>query len=88
MIGAVNDVISTVAGVNDPKFVNYSLNTAVSNADFNTSWDFHIQGNSPALSKGITSFTRHHAGGMIMKNGITYTSPAPAGFVGAYGIKN
>jgi hypothetical protein len=80
-------VISNVAGANDPKFVNYPLSTAVSNADFNTSWDFHLQGNSPALGKGITNFTRHHQTGIVMKNGITYTSPQPSTFVGAYGTK-
>lgn len=87
VVGGKNDVIGTTAGANDPKFVNYPVNTAVSNADFNTSWDFHLQGNSPALGKGITTFTRHHAAGIVMKNGITYTSPAPATFVGAYGTK-
>lgn len=87
IIGGKNDVISTVAGANDPKFVNYPLNTAVNNADFNTAWDFHLQGNSPALNKGITNFTRHHQAGIVMKNGITYTSPAPAAFIGAYGTK-
>lgn len=88
IVGGKNDVISNVAGANDPKFVNYPVNTSVNNADFNTSWDFHLQGNSPALGKGITNFTRHHAAGIIMKNGITYVSPAPSTFVGAYGIKN
>jgi hypothetical protein len=87
IIGGKNDVISTAAGANDPKFVNYPLNTAVNNADFNTAWDFHLQGNSPALNKGITNFTRHHQAGIVMKNGITYTSPAPAAFIGAYGTK-
>jgi hypothetical protein len=88
VIGGKNDIISKVAGENDPKFVNYPLNTAVNNADFNTSWDFHLQGNSPALAKGVTNFTRHHAAGIVMKNGITYISPAPSTFVGAYGTKN
>ncbi|KLT64483.1 hypothetical protein [Pedobacter sp. BMA] len=88
VIGGKNDVISTVAGANDPKFVNYPVSTSVNNADFNTSWDFHLQGNSPALGKGITTFTRHHQAGIVMKNGITYTSPAPATYVGAYGTKN
>jgi len=87
VIGGKNDVISNVAGANDPKFVNYPVNTPVSNADFNTSWDFHLQGNSQALGKGITNFTRHHSAGITMKNGITYTSPVPATFIGAYGTK-
>ena len=87
VVGGTNDVIGNKAGDNDPKFVNYPLNTAVTNADFNTAWDFHLQGNSPALTKGTTNFTRHHKAGITMANGITYVSPEPASFVGAYGIK-
>lgn len=87
IVGGVNDVIGKTAGDNDPKFVNYPLNTDVNNATFNTAWDFHLQGNSPALTKGITTFTRHHKTGITMANGITYVSPEPALFVGAYGAK-
>ena len=87
VVGGKNDIIGTTAGANDPKFVNYPVNTSVNNADFNITWDFHLQGNSPALGRGITNFTRHHQAGIVMKNGITYTSPAPATFVGAYGTK-
>ncbi|WP_158825859.1 right-handed parallel beta-helix repeat-containing protein [Mucilaginibacter lacusdianchii] len=86
VVAGVNDVISTKAGDNDPKFVNYPLNTSVNNAVFNTSWDFHLQAGSPALTKGITTFTRHYAAG-ITANGVTYTSPAPANFVGAFGTR-
>ena len=86
IVAGVNDVISTVAGANDPKFVNYPLNNAMTSPDFNTTWDFHLQGNSPALTKGTTAFTRNHAGGITV-NGITYTSPAPSAYVGAFGTK-
>ncbi|AMR32770.1 hypothetical protein A0256_15745 [Mucilaginibacter sp. PAMC 26640] len=87
VIAGVNDVKGTVAGDNDPKFVNYPLSTAVSNATFDTNWDFHLLGNSPALTKGINNFTRHHKGGLTLTNGLTYASPEPALFVGAYGTK-
>ncbi len=87
VVGGVNDVIGTVANANDPKFVNYPTNTAVANPDFNTGWDFHLQGNSPALVKGTTTFTRHHKAGITTANGITYTSPEPSVYVGAYGTK-
>jgi hypothetical protein len=87
IVAGVNDVRGTAAGDNDPKFVNYPLTTPVINADFNTAWDFHLQGNSPALSKGITTFARHHKAGITTANGITYVSPEPANYVGAYGIK-
>ncbi len=86
VIGGVNDVISNVAGANDPKFVNYPLDNPMTSPDFNTAWDFHLQGNSAALNKGITNFTRNHAAGIVV-NGVTYASPAPAAFVGAYGVK-
>jgi len=87
VVAGVNDVIGKVANDNDPKFVNYPTNTAVLNADFNTGWDFHLQGNSAALTKGTTTFTRHHKAGITTANGITYTSPEPAAYVGAYGTK-
>lgn len=87
VVAGVNDVKGTKAGENDPKFVNYPLSTATSNAVFNTTWDFHLQGNSPALTKGVTDFTRHHKAGITTANGITYVSPEPAVYVGAYGIK-
>jgi len=87
IVGGVNDVIGKTMNENDPKFVNYPLNTPVNNAAFDTNWDFHLQGNSPALNKGIVDFTRHHKEGITMANGITYTSPEPAVFIGAYGTK-
>jgi hypothetical protein len=87
VVGGVNDVIGTTAGVNDPKFVNYPLSTSMLSPDFNTAWDFHLQGNSPALTKGITTFTRNHSGGIVV-NGVTYISPAPSAFVGAFGVKS
>ncbi|EHQ25046.1 hypothetical protein Mucpa_0865 [Mucilaginibacter paludis DSM 18603] len=87
VIAGVNDVRGTLAGANDPKFLNYPLNTPVLNAVFTTTWDFHLQGNSPALTTGITTFTRNHKAGITTSNGITYTSPEPSAFVGAYGVK-
>ncbi|UEG52191.1 right-handed parallel beta-helix repeat-containing protein [Mucilaginibacter daejeonensis] len=86
VIGGVNDVISKVAGDNDPKLVNYPLNTPTNTSTFNTAWDFHLQAGSPALTKGITTFTRNHANGIIA-NGVSYASPAPSAYVGAFGTK-
>jgi hypothetical protein len=85
--GGANDVRGTTAGANDPKFVNYPLDNSELSPDYNTAWDFHLQGNSPALTKGTTNFTRHHKAGITTANGITYTSPEPAVFIGAYGTK-
>jgi hypothetical protein len=86
IIAGVDDIIGTHAGDNDPEFVNYPLSTDLYNADFNTSWDFHLQSSSPALNKGKTDFTRHFADGIVV-NGVTYTSPAPAAYIGAYGTE-
>lgn len=87
VIAGTNDVIGKTAGDNDPKFMSYPLNTDVNNAVFNTAWDFHLLAGSPALGKGKTDFSPHHAAGLVL-NGITYTSPAPANYIGAYGANN
>jgi len=86
ILGGTNNVRGTVAGDNDPKFVNYPLNTPTSNAVFNTAWDFHLLPGSPALAKGKTNFTRHHAAGILL-NGVNYQSPEPSTYAGAFGLK-
>lgn len=86
IIAGIDDIIGTHAGENDPKFVNYPLSTDLYNADYNTTWDFHLLPTSPALNKGKTDFTRHFADGIVV-NGVTYKSPAPAAYIGAYGTK-
>lgn len=86
IIAGINDIIGTKAGENDPKFVNYPLDTDLYNAKLNPAWDFHLQADSPALNKGKTDFTRHFAEGIVI-NGITYKSPAPATYIGAFGTK-
>jgi hypothetical protein len=85
IIGGTDDLISTVAGANDPKFANYPLTTPADNATFNTAWDFHLLAGSPAIGKGKTGFTRHHAAGITL-NGILYKSPEPSTYIGAFGI--
>jgi hypothetical protein len=86
ILKGANDLISAKVGDNDPKFVNYPLNTDNKNATFNTAWDFHLQAGSPALGKGKTNFTRLYAEGIVV-NGVTYKSPAPADYIGAFGTK-
>ena len=85
VLTGTNDVISKTVGDNDPKFVNYPLNTDSKNAVFNTAWDFRLQAGSPAIGKGTTSFTRLYADGLSFANGTLYKSPAPSTTVGAYG---
>jgi len=76
-----------LAGENNPKFSFYSLETSVDNYLFDSTWDFHLQGNSPALKAGILTFKPHFASGLVMANGLTYHSPQPAAYVGAFGSK-
>lgn len=84
IIAGTNEVRGTIAGQNDPSFVNYPLNNAVSSPDFNTSWDFHLKSNSIALGKGTTNFVRHFNTPITFSNGLAYASPAPGTFIGAY----
>jgi hypothetical protein len=86
IVKGVNDIISAKAAENDPKFVNYPLTTGMVNATYDSNWDFHLQAGSPALTKGKTDFTRLFANGLVV-NGVTYKSPAPAAFIGAFGTK-
>ena len=85
ILTGANDVISKTAGDNDPKFVNYPLNTDQKNAVFNSAWDFRLQSGSPAIGKGTTSFTRLYADGLTFANGTVYKSPAPSTTIGAFG---
>lgn len=85
ILTGTNDVISKTAGDNDPKFVNYPLNTDQKNAAFNTAWDFRLQSGSPAIGKGITMFSRLYADGISFANGTLYKSPVPSTTIGALG---
>ncbi|MFD2570297.1 right-handed parallel beta-helix repeat-containing protein [Spirosoma soli] len=84
ILAGANDIMSKTVGANDPKFVNYPLNTESKNAVFNTAWDFRLQAGSPALGKGTTTFTRLYADGLTL-NGKLYKSPEPASYIGAFG---
>jgi len=86
ILAGTNEIIGTKADQNDPKFVNYPTNTSMSNADYNTAWDFHLSAGSPALGKGITTFSRNFKEGIVI-NGVTYKSLEPATYVGAFGTK-
>lgn len=87
IVGGTNDVRGKVAGDNNPKFVAYPLETSVENYLFDKVWDFHLQGNSPALKTGTLAFKPHFLNGLVMSNGLTYNSPEPAIYIGAFGTK-
>jgi hypothetical protein len=86
ILSGTNEIKGTKADENDPLFVNYPKSTDYLTADLLATWDFHLLANSPALGKGLTTFTRNFKDGIVI-NGVTYKSPDPATYVGAYGTK-
>ena len=86
ILAGTGDVISTTPGANDPKLENYPLATSMTNAEYNSNWDFHLKAGSPALTGGNTGFVRHFNAGLTL-NGKSYASPAPAAYFGALGTK-
>jgi len=80
--------VSGTTGENDPKFTNFDVTTFNITAaktsdgfDFPPTMDLKLKSDSPALTKGLktftTKFTTHTAGGA------TYNVPAPSDFIGA-----
>ena len=88
VIGA-NDKVGTSAGGNDPKFVNFPFGTnpLLTYDNFNASWDFHLQADSPALTGAKTDFNPYFADKGVTVGGKEYKSPRPAAHFGAYGTK-
>jgi len=80
-----NEVRGTLAGQNDPMFVNYPLATAGESTAFDKSWNLHLKAGSPALGKGKTGIIRNFPTGISIK-GKTYTAPESASFIGAFGV--
>ncbi len=89
IIIGLNDKAGASAGVNDPKFVNFPFDTnpLLSYDNFSASWDFHLQTGSPALTGAKTDFSPYFASTGITIGGVTYKSPQPAAYFGAYGTK-
>jgi|GEM_PF-711454 len=93
-----HDVADTVnIGANDPKFVSFDV-TKFGNAEANasqsgtdvtlidlTTFDFHLQSSSPALTKGKTDFSSFFPS--LTAGSKTYSAPAPANYIGAFGTK-
>jgi len=88
VVYGVKDVSGTSAGDKDPKFVNFPFtsNPLLSFA-FNTSWDFHLQAGSPALTGGKTDFIPYFSNTGVTVKGKEFKSPLPSAFFGAYGTK-
>lgn len=86
VLGSSSDILSAVAGDNNPMFANYDLSNSVVSTSFSSSWNFKLNSGSPALSAGsASSVTPHFSTSGITVNGTTYRSPAPANYCGAYG---
>lgn len=82
-----HDVRGTAAGTNDPTFVNFPFATNPLLAyTFDMSWDFHLKSGSAALTGGSTLTPFFNNPGLTI-NGITYTSPMPSSYFGAFGTE-
>ena len=97
LVGA-NDKVSTTAGDKNPLFANFTfqadmdINAGTTKSGkipqtFNSSWDFRLGAGSPALTGGKTDFTRHFGTTGLTIESVTYKSPAPAAYFGAFGAK-
>ncbi len=90
------DAAATVAADKDPMFVNFNasaFNNAAAvaaeepaNEGFPAAFDFHLQAGSPALTGGKTGFSPYNTTALTA-DGKTYSSPAPSGYIGAFGTK-
>ena len=101
ILNSADDIMSATPGDMDPLFVNFTQqddininvggNAAGAPVEFNDSWDFHLSAGSPALTGGVTGFTRHFATEGLVFEGLkdrgndTFTSPDPQPFFGAFG---
>lgn len=77
-----NDVYGAI-NENNPEFMDYNVATGkLENLDV-SDYDFHLQSSSPALNGAYTGFSPKNASLNI--GGITYYSPAPSDYFGAFG---
>jgi len=87
VVRGTHDVSGAGPNTNDPMFVNYDNTIDSYNYAFNKSWDFHLKSGSPALNGANTTISTNFGVNGITINNVTYTSPAPAAYFGAFGIK-
>ncbi len=96
ILNGANDKMSASAGDNHPNFTNFTIqsevdvmvginNTGHVPQAFNTSWDFTPASGSNALSGATTAITPHYNTSGITIDGVSYKSPAPKNYFGAYG---
>lgn len=85
-----HSVIATQVNGCDPLFVNFNINgVALTDYAYNSSWDFHLQAASPALSGAYAAgdLTGYFSNSGISVAGQTFTTAAPAPRFGAFGTK-
>ena len=85
-----HSVIATQVNGCDPLFVNFNINgVALTDYAYNSSWDFHLQASSPALSGAYAAgdLTGYFSNSGISVAGQTFTTAAPAPRFGAFGTK-
>lgn len=83
-----HSLISTADNLINPLFVNYDINgVALTEYRYDEGWNFHLLSGSPALTGAlmVSPFTPYFAGGIVL-NGVSYASPALAGYFGAAGM--
>lgn len=81
-----HDITGASAGDKDPMFNNFPFaSNPLLDYTFNASWDFHLKAGSPALTGAYTGFTPYFITSGVTVNGVTYKSPAPSAFFGAFG---
>lgn len=86
VVYGTHDVRGTVTGDKNPKFVNFAFTSnPLLSYTFDSSWNFHLQAGSPALTGANTAFTPYYSSTGIAINGKTYKSPLPSAYFGAFG---
>ena len=79
--------IATADNLINPGFANFDINAVgLTDYSFNSSWDFHLNAGSPALSGASATLTPCFASGLEI-NGKFYQSPAVKPQFGAFGTK-
>lgn len=97
LLGA-QDKKSTTPGSNNPNFESFTIQSNVdimagisgsgnTPQKYNASWDFHLKAGSPALTGGTTTIKPHFTETGLTIDNVTYKSPAPAVYFGAFGTK-
>ena len=82
-----HSVIASKENIVNPRFSNFDINAVgLTDYTYNSTWDFHLSADSPALKTTSATVTPCFAGGLEI-NGKLYHSPALEPHFGAFGAK-